>query len=42
MKLDTRESKVRVKIVDSESELPFYALYRPNKKKIFDLIKLSR
>lgn len=42
MKLDTRESKVRVKIVDSETELPFYAIYRPNKKKIFDLIKLSR
>ncbi len=42
MKLDNREGKVRVPIIDDEATLPFYALYRPSKKKIYDFIKLTR
>ncbi len=42
LKFDERKDKIRIPIVGEETSLTFYAIYRPNKKKIFDYIKLSR
>ncbi len=42
MTLVDRESKVRIPIVDDETKVTFYVVYRPAKKKIFDFIKLAR
>lgn len=42
MKLDNRDGKICVPIIDDEAILPFYAIYRRNKKKIYDFIKLAR
>lgn len=41
-KFDNLEDKVKIPIIDDESTLSFYVIYRTNKKKVFDLIKLTR
>ena len=42
MKLENRGDKILIPIVGDETVLPFYVVYRPSKKKIYDLIKLAR
>ncbi len=42
MKLDNRGEKVLIPIKDDETTLPFYVVYRTNKKKIYDFIKMMR
>ena len=42
MKLDNCGEKILIPIEDDETTLPFYAVYRPSKKKIFDFIKMMR
>ena len=42
MKLDNRGEKILIPIEGDETILPFYALYRPSKKKIYDFITMVR
>ena len=42
MKLDNRGEKILIPIEGDETILPFYALYRPSKKKIYDFIRMVR
>lgn len=42
MKLDNRGEKILIPIEGDETTLPFYALYRPSKKKIYDFIRMVR
>ena len=42
MKLDNRGDKILIPIEGDDTTLPFYAVYRPNKKKIYDFIKMIR
>ena len=41
-KFDNLTDKVSIPVIDDESTLSFYCIYRLNKKNIFDLIKLTR
>ncbi len=42
MKLENRGEKIIIPIVGDETTLPFYVLYRPSKKKIYDFIRIVR
>lgn len=42
MKLENRGEKILIPIIGDETSLPFYVIYRPNKKKIYDYIKIVR
>ncbi len=42
MKLENRGEKITIPIIGDETSLPFYAIYRPSKKNIFNFIKLAR
>ncbi len=42
MKLDKRGEKTTIPILGEETSLPFYAIYRQGKKKIYDFIKIVR
>ena len=42
MKLDNRGEKILISIEGDETILPFYALYKPSKKKIYDFIRMVR
>ena len=42
MKLENRGDKINISVIGDETIVPFYAIYRPSKKKIFNFIKLAR
>lgn len=42
MKLENRGDKITIRIIGDDTSLPFYAIYRSSKKKIFSFIKLVR
>ena len=42
MKLENRGDKINIPVIGDETIVPFYAIYRPSKKKIFNFIKLAR